>query len=167
MRKPPHSPRPWGAWSREAGCRPAESRRPPKPLKEIEISLDKLEPGHAAEEPLITMHPDLADASIAVTGRVLQDGAEESFTFTAALDRDMEILLDPLLVIAAGDEPTGTRISLVLRTAGWFRDSAGEWLDPRDPANRSVIEANMQASLEAFADGDMDGEPGPIRSGTL
>lgn len=131
--------------------------------KEVEISIDKLEPGHPTEEPLIEQHPDLADASVAVSGRVLQDGAPEaSFTFTAALDRDMEILLQPFLVITDGDELTGTRVTLVLNTEGWFRDSAGGWLDPRDPANRSAIEANIQASFEAFEDGDVDGRPGPI-----
>jgi hypothetical protein len=130
--------------------------------KEIEISIDKVEPGNPAEESLIAAHPTMADASIAITGRVGQDGSEESFTFTAALDRDMEILLDPLLAISGEDAPGGVRVTLTLDTARWFVDAAGNWLDPRDPANRSAIEANIQASFEAFEDADMDGRPGPI-----
>lgn len=130
--------------------------------KEIEISIDKLEPGHPAEEPLIAQYRDLADASIAISGRVLQNDSEEPFTFTAALDRDMEVLLEPFLVITEDEEPAGVRVTLVLNTEGWFRDAAGEWLDPRDPANRSAIEANIQASFEAFEDGDVDGRTGPI-----
>lgn len=130
--------------------------------KEVEISIDKLEPGNAAEEPLLAQYSGLADASIAIAGRVLQNDSEEPFTFTAALDRDMEILLEPFLVVTDGDEPMGVRVTVVLNTAGWFRDAAGEWLDPRDPANRSAIEANIQASFEAFEDGDVDGKPGPI-----
>jgi len=130
--------------------------------KEVEISIDKLEPGNSAEEPLIAQAPDLADASIAISGRVLQNESEEPFTFAAALDRDMEILLEPFLVITEGEGQTGVRVTLVFNTEGWFRDAAGGWLDPRDPANRSAIEANIQASFEAFEDGDVDGRAGPI-----
>lgn len=130
--------------------------------KEIEISIDKLEPGYLAEEPLIATYPGLANASVAIAGRVLVNGSEEPFTFTAALDRDMEILLEPFLMIKQAGEPAGVRVTLALHTEGWFRDAAGEWLDPRDPANRSAIEANIQASFEAFEDGDMDGRPGPV-----
>ncbi|MBI4420944.1 MAG: hypothetical protein HY560_08975 [Gemmatimonadetes bacterium] len=130
--------------------------------KEIEISIDKLERGNPAEEPLISQHPDAADASIAISGRVLRNGSAEPFTFTAALDRDMEILLEPVLVIAQSEPPAGLGVTLVLKRGGWFRDSAAGWLDPRDPANRSAIEANIQASFEAFEDGDLDGRPGPV-----
>jgi hypothetical protein len=130
--------------------------------KEVEISIDKLEPGNPAEEPLIAQSPSLAEASIAITGRVVENGSEEPFTFTAALDRDMEVLLDPFLVVPEDGEPTGVRVTLVFNTVGWFRDSAGQWLDPRDPANRSAIEANIQSSFEAFEDGDVDGRAGPI-----
>jgi hypothetical protein len=130
--------------------------------KELEVSVDKLEPGHAAEDPLIADHPELADASIVVNGRVVVNGTEEAFTFAAALDRDMEILLDPVLEIAADAEPTGIGVTLVLRAAGWFLSQSGEWLDPRDPAKRSPIESNIQDSFEAFEDGDLDGRPGPI-----
>ena len=104
----------------------------------------------------------MADASIAITGRVVRDGTAEPFTFTAALDRDMEVLLEPPLVIPGDQELAGVRVTIMLRTAGWFRDAAGAWLDPRDPANRSAIEASIQTSFEAFEDGDVDGSPGPI-----
>jgi hypothetical protein len=127
--------------------------------KEIEISIDKLEPGNPAEESLIAEHRALADASVAITGRVVEDGSAESFTFTAALDRDMEILLDPFLAISEGG---GVRVTIALDLTSWFRDAAGTWLDPRDPANRSAIEANIQASFEGFEDANMDGRPGPI-----
>lgn len=130
--------------------------------KEVEISIDKLEPGNPAEESLIAQAPDLADASIAISGRVLQNDSKEPFTFTAALDRDMEIPLEPFLVITEVDGPTGVRVTLALNTDGWFRDAAGGWLDPREPTNRSAIEANIQASFEAFEDGDLDGTTGPI-----
>jgi len=135
---------------------------PPGIYKEVEISIDKLEPGNPAEASLLAEHPDLADASIVITGLVLENSSEVPFTFTAALDRDMEILLQPFLVLADDGEPTGVQVTLFLNLEGWFRGPAGQWLDPRDPANRSAIEANIQASLAAFEDGNMDGVPGPI-----
>jgi hypothetical protein len=130
--------------------------------KEIEISIHKLEVGKPAEATLLAEHPDLADASIVITGQVLDNGSEVPFALTAALDRDIEILLQPVLVLADDGEPTGIRVTLFLDLEGWFRGSSGQWLDPRNPANRSAIESNVQASLEAFEDGNLDGVPGPV-----
>ncbi|HZA49897.1 MAG TPA: hypothetical protein VE549_04100, partial [Myxococcaceae bacterium] len=122
--------------------------------KEIEVSIDKLELGKPEEEALITAYPQLADASIAVEGQVVENGSAEPFRFTAALDRDTEILVDPFLVVTG---PMAT--TLAVDPAAWFRDADGNLVDPRDPANRSVIEENMQASVDAFL--GQRGMPGP------
>ena len=135
---------------------------PPGTYKEIEISIDKLEPGNPAETALLAEHPDLTDASIVITADVLQDGTAVPFVFVAALDRDMEIQLQPHLVLNDDGGPAGIQVTLYLNLDGWFRGPEGQWLDPRDPANRSTIEANIQASLAAFEDGNGDGVPGPI-----
>jgi hypothetical protein len=129
--------------------------------KEIEISIDKLEPGKPSESGLLADHPDLADASIIISGLVRGSSGGVPYSFAAALDRDMEILLQPLFVLL--DESTASvRVTLAVDPAGWFRGPTGQWLDPRDPANRSAIESNIQASLAAFEDGNMDGVPGPV-----
>ena len=114
--------------------------------KEVEVSIDKLEPGKESEAAALLAHPGLAEASIAIRVSVLENGVPNVFTFTAALDRDMEIKHDPFLVIPAG----GSAVTVItLDTTGWFLDALGTLLDPRDPANRSVIEANIQASFAA------------------
>ena len=115
--------------------------------KEIEVWIDKLELGKPEEEPLIAAHEILADASIAVTGTVSENGMAAPFTFTAALDIDMEVKFESFVVFGGGPASA----TLALDTSGWFLDADGAFLDPRDPANRSDIEGNIQKSFEAFA----------------
>jgi len=43
--------------------------------------------------------------------------------------------------------------------SSWFSSGAGARLDPRDEANRSEIENNIQTSFKAFKDDDHDGHP--------
>jgi hypothetical protein len=115
--------------------------------KEFELSVDKLEVGNPAEEPLIAEWPDLADASVVVTGTVTTDGGTpQPFTFTAALDIDLELLFDNPVTFTADDNPV-TLVSLMIDLSGWFQGT-GDMLDPTDPANRSEIEGNIQASVE-------------------
>ena len=115
--------------------------------KELEVSVDKLEVGNPAEEPLITAWPGLAHPSVLVTGTVTtDDGAPEAFTFTAALDIDLELLFDTPLTFTEGDDGV-TLVSITIDVNGWFSENGGV-LDPTDPANRSAIESNIQASVE-------------------
>lgn len=125
--------------------------------KEIEISIDKLEPGKPSEEVLLSANEDMADASVAVDGHVDENGSSEPFTFTAALDRDAEIKFEPFLVVTGRMTTT-----LAVDTEAWFLDAEGNVVDPRDEANRSVIEGNMQASVDAFLERRrMPMPPGP------
>jgi hypothetical protein len=120
---------------------------PPGVYKELEVSVDKLEVGNPDEDPLIAEWPDLADASVLVTGLVTRDGgAPELFTFTAALDIDLELLFDEPVTFTAGDSPV-TLVSLTIDLSGWF-SAAGVTLDPAEPANQSDIESSIQASVE-------------------
>ena len=120
---------------------------PPGVYKELEISVDKLEMGNPDEEPLIADWPELADASVLVTGLVTRDGgAPESFTFTAALDIDLELLFDEPVTFTAGDSPV-TLVTLTIDLSGWFI-AAENVLDPADQASRSAVESNIQASVE-------------------
>ncbi len=114
--------------------------------KELEVSIDKLEVGNPAEEPLIVAYPALADASVLIQGTV--DGAP--FTFTAPLDVDLELPFASPRTFVDG-EPRPLLVELVIDPTGWFVGPTAT-LDPRDEANRSVIEGNIQASLELFDD---------------
>ncbi len=133
---------------------------PPGVYKEVELSIDKLEPGNPDEEPLINARPEFSNASVLIQGIVYIKGIGEPFTFTTDIDRDMEIELTPLLTVPTfevGAPAIGTKISIVVDTSLWFVDDAGVWLDPRDEANKSAIENGVQASLEAFEDDDENG----------
>jgi hypothetical protein len=126
--------------------------------KGIEISIDKLERGKHAEELLLAQHPTMAEASVAIDGRVVRNSLEESFAFTAALDHDIKIRFKPALAVSG--PAGGVPVTLVLAMARWFLDKEGNRLDPRDPANRSNIEENIQKSFKAFV--DRGESPGPI-----
>ena len=126
-------------------------------FKELEIAVDKLEPGESREQQLIDLYPALRDGSFLVEGRVLEAGRAESFRFVSDLDIDLELSFDPPLRIAGTDAPT-TLVSLSLDITHWFRTVTGELLDPRDPASRSAIESNVQKSIELFE--------GPVDTGS-
>ncbi len=124
---------------------------PPGIYKELEVSIDKLEIGNPAEQPLIDMWPMLADASVLVQGTVTRDGGSpEPFTFTAPLDVDLELLFDMPREFTAEQNPV-TVVALAIDLSGWLA-GMGDMLDPTDPANRSAIEGNIQASLDLYDD---------------
>lgn len=130
---------------------------PPGTYKEVEISIDKLEVGNPAEEPLIEVHPEFADASVVIEGLVFsRDAGSDPFTFATDLDRDMEVDLVPFLTFPVSEDGQATAISIVVETGRWFLDENGAWLDPRKPANRSVIEGHIQKAFEAFEDANAD-----------
>jgi hypothetical protein len=90
---------------------------------------------------------DLVDAgaSILVDGTI--DGA--AFTFKTAVTAEQKF--EGNLVLA-----TGSNLTLNVDAASWFTAN-GARLDPRDEANRSQIENNIQKSFKAFKDDDHDG----------
>ena len=125
--------------------------------KELELAIDKLERGHPTEEALIEAYPGLEDASLLIEGTFTRDGGEaESFFFAAALDIDLEVAFTPSLTIDSL-EPGVTLLSLVLDGSDWFRSPSGELLRPTAEANRSMIEAAIQKSIELFEDSNRDG----------
>lgn len=133
----------------------------PGTYKEVEVSIDKLEPGNPAEDPLISLNPELSDASVVVEGTVTRDDASTaSFTWSTDLDRDLEVVLDPFLTVPLppGELVEPTIIAVVIRVNDWFDDGAGGLLDPTDEANRSAIESNVGDSVTAFPDPDEDGQ---------
>ncbi|HUF12403.1 MAG TPA: hypothetical protein VMN78_04820 [Longimicrobiales bacterium] len=119
--------------------------------KELELSIDKLEPGNPLEAALIAAHPDLENASVMVEGTVTRDGVQEAFSIAYDADIDLELDLAPPLVIA----PDGDRVttfSLVIDLSGWFVGDSGALLDPTLSDNRSAIMANIEQSIDVLED---------------
>lgn len=55
------------------------------------------------------------------------------------------------------DASSTQNVTLTVDPTGWFKDSAGNVLDPSDPANKSQIEDNIRKSIKGFCDRDRDG----------
>ncbi len=86
-------------------------------------------------------------ASVLLEGTV--DG--KPYTFASSLEAELEQEA-PFTVGGAN-----ANLTLNLDPTTWFKDAAGNRLDPSDPAQRSAIEANIKASFSAFQDDDEEG----------
>lgn len=96
------------------------------------------------------------DASVAPDGSsVTITGASgtKSFTFKSSLHAAQKV--ESPVTIGAGSTQN---VTLSIDPSGWFKDSAGNLLDPTDPANQSQIEDNVRKSIKGFCDQDRDGE---------
>ncbi len=119
--------------------------------KEFELSVDKLEIGNPAEDPLIAQYPGLADASVLVDGLVTRPGGtRQPFALSAPVDIDLELPFAAPMEFTAADNPVAL-IALEVDVSSWFQGPT-DLLDPTDPANRSDIEGNIQKSFEMFED---------------
>lgn len=87
------------------------------------------------------------DASIIVDGKI--DGAD--FSFVSSLDEEQE--REASFDVGEG----AANITLNVDITKWFTNSSGQRLDPRESSNRSAIESNIKASIDAFDDDDHDG----------
>ena len=80
----------------------------------------------------------------------------EDFMFRTETDFEIEMELNPPLEIS---ETSGSpSVAINIDPAGWFVDSSGNSLDPNDPANKEIIEDNIEKSFDAEGDGDEDDE---------
>jgi hypothetical protein len=120
--------------------------------KEMEIEIDDLEPedGQAYID-----NPELQGLSIRVTGYVHGD-TTQPFVFTSDLSGEQEREFNPPLVL--DENSPSTNVVLMIDMARWFVDASGNPVDPRDAANRELIENNIKASIDVYEDEDDDGE---------
>jgi hypothetical protein len=113
--------------------------------KDLKFRIHKLESG-------ATQFEGMAGLSIAIDGTV--GGAP--FTFTSSLDEEQE--REGTFEIAA---EKANNVTLSIDPSAWFVGDGGAPLDPRNGANRSRIESNIKASIDAFDDDDRDGRRDP------
>jgi mono/diheme cytochrome c family protein len=96
------------------------------------------------------------NASIIVDGTIAgADGAVVSFSFVSSLRAEVD--KEGKIVVS---DAKGNNVTLSIDPKGWFGGNGTALLDPRDPANKEAIEANIRASLDAFEDDDKDGDEG-------
>ncbi len=119
---------------------------------EIEFDIHKVSSGDPADAQFLVQNPAFEDLSIRVMGTF--DG--QAFVFETDLNVEQELSLFPPLVI--GESTVSTNITIAVGLDGWFVDGAGQTIDPRDPLNESLIEENIENSIEAFEDNDRDGD---------
>jgi hypothetical protein len=121
--------------------------------RELEYKINVADDDTGPEAAFLAANPEMHGASIRVEGTF--DGAP--FVFTTALLAKVELHFSPPLVV--GDE--GLNVTIDVDLARWFRDGAGQLIDPRSAnaggPNASAVNANIGASFGAFRDRDRDG----------
>lgn len=131
---------------------------PPGIYTEVEFDIHKLSNSDPADAGILQANPGLVDKSIRVRG--FFNG--NPFEFTSDLNVEQELLLQPNLVISETDA-TATNLTIFIDVRGWFRDSAGNLIDPesgnKGGQNEGEVTNNIGNSIEAFEDANEDGAP--------
>ena len=114
----------------------------------------KLEARLAPSADLTASHPELAGASIRVTGTFNGN----AFTFTTPLRTRIEMEFNPPLVIDATTQNATVNIDV----SSWFKSSGGALIDPATAnaggVNAARVQSNIRASFRAFEDDDRGGD---------
>jgi hypothetical protein len=124
----------------------------PGSYDKVEFEMHKLSSSEDAS--ILSAHPDLADASVKVSGTY--NGTD--FTYLARFDTEMEFELNPALV---ANETSATDLTLFVNLDGWFRDQTTALVDPSTAnagqPNEGLVEQNIKSSLDTFEDENHDG----------
>jgi len=115
---------------------------------EFELEVDGIDDDDNVNDPDFTEGSD--ETSIIITGTY--DG--QRFTFKSEEDFEIEFEFNPPIEIDA--TTNSVDINLMVDVSSWFVDSSGNDLDPTDPANRDLIEDNIENSFEADDDIEED-----------
>jgi hypothetical protein len=122
-------------------------------------SYDKVEfkihtPSSSDDAGFVQANPDFQGVSVRVTGTY--NGA--AFTYTGDFEAEMEFDLNPALV---ANETAATDLTLFVNLDQWFHDQTGTLLNPNTAnsgqPNETLVEQNIQASMQTFEDEDHDG----------
>lgn len=122
---------------------------------ELEFEIDKPDDDEPADSTFVATNPQFEDVSIRVEGT--WNG--EPFLFVQDIDAEQELDLSPPLTIEGDGD--ALNLTLLLDLSTWFVKADGSLLDPRSAldgqVNESLVEQNIQSSLEIFEDDDRDG----------
>ena len=78
---------------------------------------------------------------------------DEPFTYRSDEDFELDLDLNPPLDIS---DSKNALLVISVDVSSWFRGSGGADLDPKDFANREIINENIESSFEAFEDDNDD-----------
>jgi hypothetical protein len=122
---------------------------------EIEFDIHKPEDNDAADFAFIAANPNFDGVSIRVTGTY--NG--QAFVYTTDEGQEQEIDLTSPLVVTEDSGPVN--VTMMLDVSTWFENQAGMLIDPRTAnkgePNESLVEGNIENSIEGFRDDDHDG----------
>jgi hypothetical protein len=129
----------------------------PGSYDKVEFQIHKASPSDDGS--FVQANPDLADASVRVTGTY--NGAD--FTYIGRFDAEEEFELNPPLV---ANETGATDLTLFLDLDKWFRDQSSSLVDPSTAntgqPNEGLVEQNIKSALDTFEDENHDGrDDGP------
>jgi|GEM_PF-783189 len=122
---------------------------------DVELKIGPAEAGSGLEDSdLIEGDADSLRYSMAISGTY----GDSAFTFKTHKYFKIEMEIDPPVEVT--DSTGAVDIDLQIDPSGWFKDQeTGDYLDPSDPANQDLIEANIARSFKAecHRDGDDEG----------
>lgn len=122
----------------------------PKSYYEMDLDLKPVSAGDVALAPALA---PLQGRTFRITGTNAQG---VPFTFESTMSRE---LIRPS-VYRLGTNHNNLDVNIAPNR--WFELPNGGFLDPADPAAHQQIEENVAASIDAYEDDNMDGEPDPL-----
>jgi len=110
----------------------------------------------SSDSAFVAANPDFTDISIRVEGTF----GGQSFTFLTSVEAENEIDFATPIVVADGST-TPVNVTLMVDVDGWFRDAAGNLIDPTSAnaggTNESLVNNNIKNSFHGFEDDNEDG----------
>ncbi len=116
---------------------------------EVKFKIREPDDDTDADAAFVAEHPDFAHTSVKVEGSF--NGA--SFTFVSDLRAELKLDLSPPLVVGGSGT---TDLTLFADLGAWFRDPAGNLLDPASVDGQLVAD-NIARGFNAFEDENHDG----------
>ena len=127
--------------------------------RELEFKIDAVETGeHKAAAAFLAAHSDFRNVSVRVEGTF--NG--QPFVFTSSEDAKFELEFNPPIDVGG----TTSNVSVLIDVMKWFKNASGDFVNPADSANLSLINANIKSSFHAFEDDNHDGEDDHHNSGS-
>ncbi|MBI5066816.1 MAG: hypothetical protein HZB56_01150 [Deltaproteobacteria bacterium] len=122
---------------------------------ELEVQLCAVDPASLADEAQAALATAMQGATVVVKGTYQPQGAESAAPFTISVSACAE--LERHVRITVDDQGAVSNLTVSLPLGNWFRDAAGNPIDPTTDAGAAAIAAGIAASLDVCGDDDRDG----------